>query len=80
MNSTNHMTILVTCDLHQWIEKWAQLVKAVGKEKPRFVLIAGDLLPKTGGYAAQKDFFPEVEPLLPRNETARPGHRADVFG
>lgn len=60
MNSEGSMKILVTCDLHQWIEKWAQLVKVVGKEKPRFVLIAGDLLPKSGGFAAQKAFFSEL--------------------
>jgi hypothetical protein len=60
MNSTESMKFLVTGDLHQCIEKWEELVKFVGKEKPRFVLIAGDLLPKTGGYAAQKDFFPEL--------------------
>jgi len=60
MNSTESMKFLVTGDLHQWIEKWEELVKVVGKEKPRFVLIAGDLLPKTGGYTAQRDFFPEL--------------------
>jgi len=51
------LKILVTSDLHQWIPKWKDLVKIVGKEKPRFILIAGDLLPKTGGYAAQKNSF-----------------------
>lgn len=60
MKSDGSMKILVTCDLHQWIEKWAQLVTVVGKEKPRFVLIAGDLLPKSGGFAAQKGFFSEL--------------------
>src|SRR5437867_1381871 len=60
MNSTKRMKILVTSDLHQWIPKWEQLVEVVGKEKPRFVLIAGDLLPKTGGYAAQTNFFSEL--------------------
>ena len=55
------MKILVTSDLHQWIPKWKDLVKIVGKEKPRFALIAGDLLPKTGGYSAQKRFFSELK-------------------
>jgi Icc-related predicted phosphoesterase len=55
------MKILVTSDLHQWIPKWKDLVKIVGKEKPRFILIAGDLLPKTGGYAAQKKFFSDLK-------------------
>ena len=54
------MKILVTSDLHQWIPKWKDLVKIVSREKPRFILIAGDLLPKTGGYAAQKKFFSEM--------------------
>jgi len=55
------MKILVTCDLHQWIPKWKELVKVVAREKPRFVLIAGDLLPKSGGYDAQKRFFSEMD-------------------
>ena len=38
------MKILVTSDLHQWIAE--QLAKLVDKEEPRFVLIAGALLPK----------------------------------
>jgi Icc-related predicted phosphoesterase len=55
------MKILVTSDLHQWIPKWKDLVKIVGKEKPRFILIAGDLLPKAGGNVAQKEFFSDLK-------------------
>lgn len=54
------MKIIVTCDLHQWIPKWEELVRVVTREKPRFVLIAGDLLPKTGGYSTQKNFFSKL--------------------
>ena len=54
------MKILVTSDLHQWIPKWKDLVKVVSREKPRFILIAGDLLPKTDDCAVQKKFFSEM--------------------
>jgi len=49
---------IITSDLHQRIGKWRDLVRAVGQEKPRFVLIAGDLLPMAGGFAGQRRFFP----------------------
>jgi Icc-related predicted phosphoesterase len=54
------MKILITSDLHQWIPKWKDLVKVAGREKPRFILIAGDLLPKTEDCAVQKKFFSEM--------------------
>jgi hypothetical protein len=30
------MRLIVTSDLHQLISKWADLVDAVGRERPRF--------------------------------------------
>lgn len=54
------MKILLTSDLHQRIEKWDALVCAVQREKPRFVLIAGDLLPKTDAVSEQREFFAEM--------------------
>jgi Icc-related predicted phosphoesterase len=51
------MKLLLTSDLHQWIPKWDGLVAAVEVARPRFVLIAGDLLPKEGGVRAQAAFF-----------------------
>jgi hypothetical protein len=48
------------CDLHQRIEKWNDLVTAVQREKPRFLLIAGDLLPKVDPISEQREFFPEL--------------------
>jgi Icc-related predicted phosphoesterase len=58
--STEAMTtpFIITSDLHQDIGKWRDLVRAVAQEKPRFVLIAGDLLPKDGGFDGQPRFFP----------------------
>jgi Icc-related predicted phosphoesterase len=49
---------IITSDLHQDIRKWEQLVRVVEQEKPRFVLVAGDLLPKDGGFEGQRRFFP----------------------
>ncbi len=48
---------IITSDLHQSIAKWRGLVRAIEQEKPRFVLIAGDLLPKEGGFNGQRKFF-----------------------
>ncbi len=54
------MKLLLTSDLHQRIEKWGALKAAVQTEKPRFVLIAGDLLPKLATISQQRDFFAEM--------------------
>jgi len=51
------MKLLLTSDLHQWIPKWDGLVATVAVVRPRFVLVAGDLLPKEGGVRAQAAFF-----------------------
>ena len=56
---------LLTADLHQFIPKWEQLVEATLRERPDFLLIAGDLLPKTT-HAAQREFFPEMRRYLTR--------------
>lgn len=55
---------IITSDLHQDIRKWEQLVRVVGQEKPRFVLVAGDLLPKGGGFEGQRRFFPALADYL----------------
>jgi Icc-related predicted phosphoesterase len=51
------MRLLLTSDLHQMSSKWADLVLAVRTELPQVVLVAGDLLPNTGGHRAQRSFF-----------------------
>jgi Icc-related predicted phosphoesterase len=51
------MRLLITSDLHQMIGKWADLVLAVRSDQPRFVLVAGDLLPQQGEHRAQRSFF-----------------------
>lgn len=56
---------LLTADLHQFIPKWEQLVAAALRERPHFLLIAGDLLPKTT-HAAQRQFFREMRRHLNR--------------
>jgi len=45
--------LLLTADLHQHPAKWKLLVKATLQEKPDAVLIAGDILPKHGGFGRQ---------------------------
>lgn len=53
------MKLVITSDLHQRIAKWNDLVPTVETERPRFVLIAGDLLPKAG-FKEQKAFFTDM--------------------
>jgi len=60
------MKMILTSDLHQMIGKWDDLVNLVRLERPRFVLIAGDLLPKDGGHKAQIEFFPKLKRHLQR--------------
>ena len=55
---------IITSDLHQNIGKWRDLVRVVGRDRPRFVLIAGDLLPKEGGFDGQRRFFGPLEDCL----------------
>ena len=55
---------IITSDLHQNIGKWRDLVRVVEREQPRFVLIAGDLLPKDGGFNGQRKFFPVLADYL----------------
>jgi Icc-related predicted phosphoesterase len=52
--------LLLTTDLHQHIPKWPALVKAASQERPDFVLIAGDLLPKDDGFEGQRNFFTDL--------------------
>ncbi len=56
--------LLITTDLHQHPSKWNQLATAVTEERPQFVLIAGDILPKDGGFSRQRQFFPYLRELL----------------
>ena len=54
------MRLLLTSDLHQRIEKWSHLVEAARQEGPRFVIIAGDLLPKVAAFGRQERFFDDM--------------------
>jgi len=65
------MKMILTSDLHQMIGKWDDLAELVELERPRFVLVAGDLLPKEG-YEAQKQFFPKLRRQLQRMKQAGP--------
>ena len=56
--------LIITADLHQSIGKWRGLVRVVERDKPRFVLVAGDLLPKDGGFNGQRKFFPVLADYL----------------
>src|SRR2546427_289247 len=60
------MKIILTSALHQMTGKWDDLVKVVQLERPRFVLIAGDPLPKDGGHKAQRQFFRTLRRHLQR--------------
>ena len=62
--------VLLTSDIHQHIAKWEQLASTVEEEKADFVLIAGDLLPKTGGFKGQRDFFPRLRRNLEQMRAA----------
>jgi|GEM_PF-1440857 len=66
------MKLILTSDLHQRIQKWGDLVSAVQREKPRFVLIAGDLLPKVEMVSQQAAFFPEMAQHLRSMKQAGP--------
>jgi hypothetical protein len=52
------LKFIITSDLHQNIAKWRDLVRVVKQTKLRFVLVAGDILPKDGGFNVQRKFFP----------------------
>ena len=56
--------LLMTTDLHQHRQKWKLLVDAATELRPAFVLIAGDILPKAGGLALQREFFTGLRALL----------------
>jgi len=58
------MRLIITSDLHQRMSKWADLVLAVRTDRPRFVLVAGDLLPLDGGHQAQRSFFQTLRGYL----------------
>ena len=55
-----NVKLILTSDLNQRIEKWGDLVSAVRADKPRFVLIAGNLLPKLDSFKGRKAFFAEM--------------------
>ena len=55
---------IITSDLHQSIGKWRDLVQVVQRATPRFVLIAGDILTKLGGFEGQRRFFPVLADCL----------------
>jgi Icc-related predicted phosphoesterase len=59
MSQSSKLRLLITSDLHQHIPKWQDLCKVVCESKPDFVLVCGDLLPKSG-LAEQKSFFEEL--------------------
>ena len=59
------MRFLITNDLHQQGQKWKLTVAAVKEEKPQWVFITGDLLPKEPfTLASQRDFFKHIERYL----------------
>ena len=64
------MRWLLTSDLHQMANKWKLLVEAVKIEKPVWVFIAGDILPKDPfTLASQRDFFKHIQRYLDKMQT-----------
>src|SRR6266404_294092 len=63
------MKMILSSDLHQMVGKWDDLADLVELERPRFVLVAGDLLPKEG-HKAQERFFPSLRRHLQRMKRA----------
>jgi len=55
--------LLLTSDLHQWIPKWNQLIDACSGERPDYLGLAGDLLPKTS-HMDQRLFFTQMRRYL----------------
>jgi uncharacterized protein len=74
------MKFILTSDLHQRIEKWHDLVAAVRAEAPRFVLIAGDLLPKLTNFKGQRNFFREMRRHFASMKQAGPVTVLTYFG
>ena len=74
------MTLILTSDLHQRIEKWRDLADVVCAEKPRFVLIAGDLLPKLTNFNGQRNFFCEMRHHFQAMQQAGPVTALTYFG
>jgi uncharacterized protein len=74
------MKLILTSDLHQRIEKWGDLVVAAQAEKPRFVLIAGDLLPKLTNFNGQRAFFHKMREHLNAMKQAGPITIFTYFG
>lgn len=64
ISTTMATKFIITADLHQSIGKWRELVRVVEQAKPRFVLVAGDILPKDGGFNGQRKFFPVLADYL----------------
>jgi Icc-related predicted phosphoesterase len=56
--------LLITTDLHQRRGKWEALVESAESETPAFILVAGDILPKDGGFTRQREFFPQLRKML----------------
>jgi len=74
------MKLILTSDLHQRIEKWQDLVDAVKAERPRFVLIAGDVLPKLTNFNGQKKFFGQMRRHFQAMQQAGPVTALTYFG
>ncbi len=71
--------LLITTDLHQHPSKWSLLVKAVDAERPDFVLVAGDILPKYDGFGPQRAFFPKLRGMLDQRTTNLCWDAAAIF-
>ncbi|MGA2862938.1 MAG: metallophosphoesterase [Verrucomicrobiota bacterium] len=74
------LKFIITADLHQDIRKWRDLVRVVEREKPRFILVAGDILPKDGGFNGQRKFFPVLADYLAAMRGSGPTTILTFFG
>ena len=71
--------LLLTSDLHQYIQKWGNIVDEAIEWQPDYLLIAGDLLPKKG-FREQKDFFPALRRRLQKIKENTPTKVLTYFG
>jgi hypothetical protein len=67
---------IITSDLHQSIGKWRDLVRVIDEAWLALLLIAGDLLPKDGGFDGQRKFFPVLAAISEGGLWPRPRLRA----
>lgn len=71
--------LLLTSDLHQYIQKWEDIVEEAIIFQPDYLLIAGDLLPKQE-FPYQRSFFSPLRRRLEKIKKLTPAKVLTYFG